>query len=241
MAECCVKCGHPHVVKNGFVAGRQRFKCKSCHYQFTTEKLERGKPLWMKLEAVLLYISGLSLNAIAENLDVSAQAVLNWVRDFARANIEKPEPGKVVVVELDEFWHFVEFKKNRIWIWKAYDRDHGQLIDWELGNRDCETVERLLERLAQWQVTVYCTDGWQGFESLLDEHPDAYHVATKTETKAIERNNSDHRHWFARFKRKSKVVSKSLEMVDLTMALFAKFRVNGNIELLRNWRLSLLT
>jgi len=43
MLECCVTCGHPHGVKNGFVAGHQRCKYKSCHYQFTyqftTEKL----------------------------------------------------------------------------------------------------------------------------------------------------------------------------------------------------------
>jgi hypothetical protein len=30
-------------------------------------------------------------------------------------------------------------------------------------------------------------------------------------------------------------------MVDLTMALFARFRVNGSIHLLRNWKLALLT
>jgi transposase-like protein len=40
-------------------------------------------------------------------------------------------------------------------------------------------------------------------------------------------NNCRQRHWFARFKRKSIVVSKSLHMVDLTMALFARFHVNG--------------
>jgi hypothetical protein len=33
---------------------------------------------------------------------------------------------------------------------------------------------------------------------------------------------------FGRFKRKSIIISKSYEMVDLTMALFAKFGVNGN-------------
>lgn len=114
MPKCCPKCDHPHFVKNGFVGGTQRFKCKSCHYQFTTEQLERGKPLWMKLEAVLLYLGGLSLNATAKHLDVSVQSVLNWVRDFAKANYEKPEPEKVVVVELDEFWHFVESKKTSL-------------------------------------------------------------------------------------------------------------------------------
>ena len=36
-------------------------------------------------------------------------------------------------------------------------------------------------------------------------------------------------HWFGRFKRKSIIVSKSVEMVDLTIALFARFRVNGDI------------
>ncbi|MYB96084.1 IS1 family transposase [Candidatus Poribacteria bacterium] len=45
----------------------------------------------------------------------------------------------------------------------------------------------------------------------------------------IERNNYLMRHGFGRFKRKSIIVSKSVERVDLTIALFAKFRVNGNI------------
>jgi insertion element IS1 protein InsB len=55
---------------------------------------------------------------------------------------------------------------------------------------------------------------------------------SKRVTKGIERNHTPNRHWFARFKRKSIVVSRSLEMVDLTMALFAKFHVNGDDGLL---------
>ena len=37
---------------------------------------------------------------------------------------------------------------------------------------------------------------------------------------AIERLNSRLRHWFARFRRRTCVVSKALEMVDATIALF---------------------
>ncbi len=107
--------------------------------------------------------------------------------------------------------------------------------------RTTQTLSRLLERLSKWQVTIYCTDDWKPYQQLLDNHPDAFHVISKKETVAIERNNSDNRHWFARFHRRTKVVSKSVRMVDLTMALFAKFRVNGCIDLLRNWRLTLLT
>lgn len=88
-------------------------------------------------------------------------------------------------------------------------------------------------RRLRWNVTVYCTDDWKPYQELLSQHPSAFHVITKSETVAIERNNSDNRHWFARFKRKGKVISKSKEMVDLTMGLFAKLRVNGTIDLIR--------
>jgi IS1 family transposase len=51
---------------------------------------------------------------------------------------------------------------------------------------------------------------------------------SKRVTKEVDRNNMPNRHWFARFKGKSIIVSKSLEMVDLTMALYTKFHVNGD-------------
>lgn len=37
------------------------------------------------------------------------------------------------------------------------------------------------------------------------------------------------RHWFGHYKRKSIIVLKSKEMVDLTIVLFARFRVNGDM------------
>jgi insertion element IS1 protein InsB len=82
----------------------------------------------------------------------------------------------------------------------------------------------MVERLAQWDVTCYHTDQWGTYAALL---PQDMLVQSKTGTGRIERNHCRQRHWFGRFKRKSIIVSKSLEMVDLTMALFAKFWVNG--------------
>ena len=82
MSHQCPRCKHQKVIKHGFARGQQRFKCKNCNYQYTRETIERGKPLWMKLEAILLYSSGMSLNAIGKHLNVSAQAILNWVRTF---------------------------------------------------------------------------------------------------------------------------------------------------------------
>ena len=85
----------------------------------------------------------------------------------------------------------------------------------------------MLERLKQWNVSVYFSDRWEAYAELI---PSEYLVQTKAETHGIERNNFRQRHWFARFRRKTCVVSRSLLMVDLTMALYAKFWVNGSFD-----------
>jgi len=96
-------------------------------------------------------------------------------------------------------------------------------------------LKKMVDRLAQWDAQMYCTDKWATYASIIPPHKLMQSKATTHA--AIERNHCQQRHWFGRFKRKSIVVSKSKEMVDFTMALFAKFWVNGNQDEL----LSLLT
>ena len=76
----CPKCQSDRVIKNGSAAGKPKKQCKQCGYQFT-RTTPRGKPLKTKINAVLLYLSGISMNRIAFLLRVSAQTVLNWMGD----------------------------------------------------------------------------------------------------------------------------------------------------------------
>jgi IS1 family transposase/transposase-like protein len=221
----CPKCESDCVINNGAAAGKPKKQCKQCGYQFT-RTAPRGKPFTTKINALLLYLSGVSMNRIAFLLWVSAQAVLNWIRAFATEHDEKPDPtGKTIVLELDEMGHYLKKKQRKLWIWKALDHDTGQLLDWECGRRDKTTLKKMVGRLAQWDVKLYCTDQWATYASVI---PQEKLVQSKATTHDIERNHCRQRHWFGRFKRKSIIVSKSKEMVDLTMALFAKFWVNGN-------------
>ena len=48
--------------------------------------------------------------------------------------------------------------RHKLWIWKALDRDTGQLLDWEYGRRDKKTLKKMVERLAPWDVQLYGTD-----------------------------------------------------------------------------------
>ena len=111
-------------------------------------------------------------------------------------------------------------KSNKLWVWKAWDRATGRLLDWELGGRDRATLERLLERLKRWGVRLYCADGLDAYAELI---PQGRLYVGKEETRGIERDHARQRHWLARFRRRTCVVSKAVRMVEASIALFVRF------------------
>jgi insertion element IS1 protein InsB len=115
-------------------------------------------------------------------------------------------------------------KARKLWIRKALERDTGRLIDWECGDRDRVTLERLLGRLEPWGVRLFCTDDYAPYDAAL---PEGRRYIGKDQTQRIESNDARQRHWFARFRRRTCVVSRSVEMVEATMALFAFHHCNG--------------
>ena len=111
MALACKGCSGTDHTKNGLARGKQRYRCKACGLNFT-DTPPRGMPLRLKVEAVLLYVSGLSMNRTARLLGVSTPTVQAWIERFAQVYAQKPEPeGRAAVVELDEMWHYL--KKSR--------------------------------------------------------------------------------------------------------------------------------
>jgi len=100
-------------------------------------------------------------------------------------------------------------------------------VDWECGGRDNATCERLIERLTRWRTRLYCTDDYAVYDVLL---PVGQRYAGKDETHGVERNNARQRYWLARFRRRSIVVSKTKRMVDVSLALFARFAGNSRIS-----------
>src|ERR671933_271865 len=109
----CKRCGSEEYVKNGLMHCKQRFLCKACSLNFT-DTPARGKPLAMKAAAVLLHVSGLSMNRTAKLLGVSTPTVQTWLEQFAAAYAHKPEPeGRAVVIELDEMWHSLKKSQSR--------------------------------------------------------------------------------------------------------------------------------
>jgi len=97
-------------------------------------------------------------------------------------------------------------KKNKRWIWKAYDRSSKRTM-------------KLWEKVKP-EKRMYYADNWESYKKVI---PERQHKISKSETVMIERDNSNKRHRIGRFTRRTKLVSKKDKMVDLTMKLWSYF------------------
>jgi transposase len=116
MGLACKRCGGEEHTKNGFMRGKQRYRCRACGLNFT-DTPPRGMSLQVKVTAVLLYVSGLSMNRTAKLLGVSTPSVMTWIEQFAKDHAQKPEPlGRALVIELDEMWHYLKKLDRQSWL-----------------------------------------------------------------------------------------------------------------------------
>ena len=176
--------------------------------------------------AVTLYGHGLSLRCVGKLLATTAHSVIRWVTEYVETRCSKPAPEGAVVIEVDEMWHYLGDKTNKLWIWTALDRATGRLIDWECGGRDQVTFERLLARLRRWNVRLICTDEYGVYQqspvsgpALCRQGPDR-RSRTHTQPAAPLAGPvppPDRR-------------SRSREMVDRSIALIAHLHINQEVE-----------
>ena len=115
-----------------------------------------------------------------------------------------------------------EWKKNKTWLWRAVDGISRKALAWHLGDRSDLSLKALLQKIDN-GLCAFVTDEWEGFFRCL---PENRHFFGKDLTFTIESTNSDIRHRLARFKRKTKASSRSLDMVHRSLILFHHFQDN---------------
>ncbi|GHU99484.1 hypothetical protein FACS1894159_03580 [Bacteroidia bacterium] len=108
----CTKCGSSERVKNGFLRGNQRYKCKGCGYNYSVELKCTAKLEDVKRQALLMYLEGLGFHSIGRILQVSHVSVLNWVRKYGRELEAIRNDKPVKTMELDELHTYVRHKKT---------------------------------------------------------------------------------------------------------------------------------
>jgi insertion element IS1 protein InsB len=110
---------------------------------------------------------------------------------------------------------FRKWQKNKRWLWRAFDPIDGRTLAWVLGQRDDATCRKLLDKIGL-RGKTFVTDDWEGYHRCI---PEDQLFTGKDLTFGIEQDNSNIRHYLARFRRRSKVTSRSEHMADLSLRL----------------------
>lgn len=113
-------------------------------------------------------------------------------------------------------------EKNKVWIWRAIDGLSRHAIGCVLGDRTDGSLKKLIKKIDN-KICTFVTDDWEGYYRIL---PEDRHITGKDLTYPIEQTNSDIRHRLARFKRKTKASSRSLDMIKKSLKLFHFFQDN---------------
>lgn len=111
----CPRCHQEEHVKNGFMCGKQRYKCKSCGCNFT-QSVKQGYPLQIKKKALRYYLEGMGFRRIERLLCVSHVSVMNWVKqasnEIRKEREQRCKERNIDILELDELCTYI--KKTNI-------------------------------------------------------------------------------------------------------------------------------
>ncbi|MBE7649209.1 IS1 family transposase [Tenacibaculum finnmarkense] len=216
----CPKCKSEKKIKNGVIKGIQRYKCKSCGYNYTVERRSCDYPLSTKNKALQLYLEGLGFRSVGRLLGVSNVSVLNWIRAFGNEiSSLQPESQDIEMVEVDEMHSYIGHKKY-CWIWIAVDRYGKRFLHFVTGDRSTKTAKKFWEGIKDNQMKTIASDYWKPYRAIIIKDK---HVQSKAETFTVEGYNSLFRHFLARMRRKSKCYSKSIKMLELSMLLLMHY------------------
>lgn len=133
----CKYCGSESLIKKGFVAKKQLYKCKDCGHRFYLN----GKFVRMKVNkhvivtALNLYFDGLSLRKTQRNLEqifgekISQVTILNWIKKYSKL---VKEFVMTLTPQLSGYWHedetILKCEGRNIWFWEMIDEDTRFLV-----------------------------------------------------------------------------------------------------------------
>lgn len=126
----CKNCQQTNTIKNGFVRGKQRYKCHNCEYTFVLGD-ERHKPeteLKKALSVILYSLGKASFGFLGKLFGVSRTTTYYWIRDMAATTSEPHIADDIREIDFDEMWHFIQSKKRSAGSSKPWIIAQGELL-----------------------------------------------------------------------------------------------------------------
>lgn len=115
----CKRCGSSDYVKNGFVHGMQRYRCKECSHNFVEGDKRQKYQLSDRLKVIKLYLENCGIRTIERLTGIRNSQISKWIESAAsdikdqlqksQANINSIQD--ISILELDELCTYI--KKDR--------------------------------------------------------------------------------------------------------------------------------
>jgi hypothetical protein len=112
-----------------------------------------------KEKSIVLCSSGLSTNPIGGFFGVTTVSALKWIQVLGSKlclKIQPSEEDKIVVMEVDEFWHCLEKRNKKSGFLRPIRVLGKQPMGGEFGDRSAAIFQRIYHGLKQWDV-LFCS------------------------------------------------------------------------------------
>ena len=119
--------------------------------------------------------------------------------------------------ETDEFWSFVQSKRDQRWTRYAIERQSGCILAWHNGKRSDKDFLILWDLLKVFDIDKYHTDNWGSYSKYI---PPDKHKVGKDSTWKIERKNLNFRTHLKRLARKTICFSKNETVHDNVIGMY---------------------
>lgn len=105
----CKNCQSMLCVKNGMIREKQRYRCKSCGYNFVEGDTRTSEAIIAKKAMCVIFYSlgKASYNMLAKIFNTWPSLVYRWIKE-AGLNTQEPHISMTIKeMEFDEMWHFI--------------------------------------------------------------------------------------------------------------------------------------
>lgn len=212
----CRYCTHHCHKKGRQKNGKQKYRCVFCKKYQQEQYSSRAYQLDTDKSIVLHLKEGCGIRSISRLLQISVNTVLKRIRKIS-GNISKPPVPIGKDYEMDEMRTYIRKKTNLYWVVYALQKDNQKTVDFTIGRRTRNTLQRVSETLLLAKANKVFTDGLGHYRFLF---PRKMHIVSPYKINRIERMNLTLRTHLKRLNRKTICFSKSAAMLAACLKIY---------------------
>jgi IS1 family transposase/transposase-like protein len=215
----CIYCESKKLIKKGRRNYKQRYQCKKCKkyqqdlYTYTLYREEDGYVI------SFLTSEGIGISSLSRFLKYSKPTIVRKIKDLS-SKVKRP-----VLLERNQIYEVDEMKtyirgcsdKHAVWVTYALNRKTKQVVDFVVGSRTKETLDKVIKKVKLLNPSRIVTDNYVAYIKLIKP---INHDTRKAQNNRIERSNLNLRTHLKRLTRKTICYSKSMEMLEACLLLY---------------------